>query len=102
MSGKPGTRATHSSKIAASDNHSGKAAEARANTSPNMQLTREDLKGMLDNMKDEILSELRCTVTTLQSTVSSHVVKIQEVEEGLNDVDGKVAVLERSYADLNA
>lgn len=57
---------------------------------------------MLDNMKDEILSELRCTVATLQSTVSSHVVKIQEVEEGLNDEDGRVAALERSYADLKA
>lgn len=57
---------------------------------------------MLDNMKDEILSEIRRTVATLQSTVSSHVVKIQEVEDGLNDVDSRVAVLERSYADLRA
>lgn len=53
-------------------------------------------------MKDEILSELRCTVAMLQSTVSTHAVKILEVEEGLNNVDGRVTALERSYADLKA
>ncbi len=57
------TRAAHLSKTAASDSHSGKATEARANTSLNLQLTREDLKGMLDKMKDKILSEHRCMVS---------------------------------------
>lgn len=51
-----------------------------ANASLNIDLTRDDLKGMLDAMTDEILSKLWSTVTTLQPTVSSQVVKIQEME----------------------
>lgn len=96
ISRKPGRRAAHSSKTAASESHSSKATEAGANTSPSLQLTPEDLKGMFDNIKDEILSEFHCTVATLQSTASS-----QEVEEGLN-VDGGVDALECSYTDLKA
>lgn len=91
MSGRPNTRATQSSLAQSSETvASGSYGAVDAGACTSSQLTRENLKGRLDHMKDEILSEFRCTVATLQSTVSSHVIKIQEVEEGLKDVDGRV------------
>lgn len=62
------TRAAPWSKTAASDSHSGRTTEARANTSLNLQLTGDDLKGMLNNMKNEILLEHCCT--TVHSLIS--------------------------------
>lgn len=81
MSQKPSTRARNSNRHAANDSHTTASHKATyANASFNIDLTRDDLKGMLDAMTDEILSKLWSTVTTLQPTVSSQVVKIQEME----------------------
>ena len=55
---------------------------------------REAIKADVAAMKDEILSELRSSISTLQATVSVHINKISDIEISLTDVDGRVGELE--------
>ena len=55
---------------------------------------REAIKADVAAMKDEIFSELRSSISTLQATVSVHINKISDIEISLTDVDGRVGELE--------
>ena len=61
---------------------------------------REAIKADVGAMKDEILSELRSSISSLQATVSVHTDKISDIETSLTDVDGRVGELETCYAAL--
>ena len=61
---------------------------------------REAIKADVAAMKDEILSELRSSISTLQATVSVHTDKISDIETSLTDVDGRVGEIETCYAAL--
>lgn len=74
-------------------------------------LTRADLEKLLDgvregvradvtSMKDEILTELRGTISALQTTVSSHGRQINEHDEALSDQDARLTALEKSHSEL--
>ena len=61
---------------------------------------REAIKTDVGAMKDEILSELRSSISSLQATVSVHTDIISDIETSLTDVDGRVGELETCYAAL--
>lgn len=87
------------------DKGSDQAAKANASTSVQVEeeITPASLKDLISStirseissLRSEFLSEIRSAVSTLQTTLSSQAQKIGDIEEALNDSDGRLTAVEK-------
>lgn len=85
---------------------------AKANASASVQVEEEitpaSLKHLISStirsetssLRSEFLSEIRSAVSTLQTTLSSQAQKIGDIEEALNDSDGRLTAVEKLCSTL--
>lgn len=98
-----------SGKSKSKPNQESEKAGSRTSNDTQSAASHAYFKGLLDEvrsdvlaMKEEILSELKNTVASLNVTVDTQGRKIRDLEDGLTPVDSRVMDLERQYSDLVA